>query len=222
MRRFAVIGAGTFGAAVAETLYKENNEVLLIDIDSDRVQDLQGIATQSIQADATDVDALKALGVNDVDCAIVSLGERIDLSTLVTLHLKEMGVPEIVVKATTPEHGKILKLIGATEVVFPEKQMAQRVARRLSAPNIYDQIPLADDLSVLEVLAPPVLVGKTLKELRLRDQYRVNLIAIREPDPRGGWVTTMPRAEFRIHQEHVLVVVGLDQDIEEFKALSRR
>jgi trk system potassium uptake protein TrkA len=221
MRRFAVIGAGTFGSAVAETLFSENNEVILIDIDSNRVQDLQGIATQSIQADATDVDALKALGVNDVDCAVVSMGERIDLSTLVTLHLKEMGVPEIVVKATTPEHGKILKLIGATEVVFPEKQMAQRVARRLSAPNIYDQIPLADDLSVLEVLAPAAFVGKTLKDLRLRDQYRVNLIAIREPDVRGEWVTILPRAEFRIRQDHVLVIVGLDEDIEEFKGISR-
>jgi len=221
MRRFAVIGAGTFGSAVAETLFNDNHEVILIDIDSDRVQDLQAIATQSIQADATDVEALKAVGVNDVDCAVVSLGERIDLSTLVTLHLKEMGVPEIVVKATTPEHGKILKLIGATEIVFPEKQMAQRVARRLSAPNIYDQIPLADDLTVLEVLAPAPLVGKSLKDLRLRDQYRVNLIAVREPDVRGEWVTIIPRAEFRVRQDHILVIVGLNEDIEEFKSISR-
>ena len=221
MRRFAVIGAGTFGSAVAETLFNDNHEVILIDIDSDRVQDLQAIATQSIQADATDVEALKAVGVNDVDCAVVSLGERIDLSTLVTLHLKEMGVPEIVVKATTPEHGKILKLIGATEIVFPEKQMAQRVARRLSAPNIYDQIPLADDLTVLEVLAPAPLVGKSLKDLRLRDQYRVNLIAVREPDVRGEWVTIIPQAEFRVRQDHILVIVGLNEDIEEFKSISR-
>jgi len=130
-------------------------------------------------------------------------------------------VPEIVVKATTVEHGKILKLIGATEVIFPEKQMAQRVARRLSAPNIYDQIALADDLSVLEVLAPAELVGKTLKDLRLRDQYKVNLIAIREPTPRGEMHTILPRAEFRIREDHVLVVVGLDEDIEVFKGISR-
>ncbi len=221
MRRFAVIGAGTFGSAVAETLFNENNEVLLVDIDPDRVQDMQGVATQAIQADATDVETLRALGISDVDCAIISLGERIDLSTLVTLHLKEMGVQEIVVKATTPEHGKILKLIGATEIIFPEKQMAQRVARRLSAPNIYDQIPLADDLSVLEVLAPAELVGKTLKDLRLRDQYNINLIAIREPDTRGEMRTILPRAEFRIRQDHVLVVVGLDEDIEAFKGISQ-
>ena len=221
MRRFAVIGAGTFGSAVAETLFNDKNEVILVDIDPDRVQDMQGAATQSIQADATDVETLRALGINDVDCAIVSLGERIDLSTLVTLHLKEMGVQEIVVKATTPEHGKILKLIGATEIVFPEKQMAQRVARRLSAPNIYDQIALAEDLSVLEVLAPHELIGKTLKDLRLRDQYRVNLIAIREPDQHGEMKTILPRAEFRIRQDHVLVVVGLDEDIEAFKGISR-
>jgi len=221
MRRFAVIGAGTFGSAVAETLFNDNNEVILLDIDPDRVQDMQAVATQAVQADATDVETLRALGVNDVDCAIVSLGERIDLSTLVTFHLKELGVQEIVVKATTPEHGRILKLIGATEIIFPEKQMAQRVARRLSTPNIYDQIALADDLSVLEVLAPSELVGKTLKDLRLRDQYRINLIAIREPDSRGEMKTILPRAEFRIQQDHVLVVVGLDEDIEAFKGISR-
>lgn len=217
MRRFAVIGAGTFGAAVAETLFGKNNEVLIIDIDGDRIQDLQGLASQAIQADATDVETLRAIGVNEVDCAVVSLGDKIDLSILVTLHLKEMGVPEIVVKATTAEHGKILKMIGATEVVFPEKQMAQRVARRLSAPNIYDQIELAEDLSVLEMIAPGRLVGKTIRELRLRDEYRVNLIAIREPGGEGEMHTLIPRSEIRIRPEHVLIVVGLDKDIEEFK-----
>jgi trk system potassium uptake protein len=219
MRRFAVIGAGTFGSAVAETLSEDNNEVIVIDTAPEKVQAMQGIASQAVQADATDPETLIALGVNEVDCAVVSLGEKIDLSILVTLHLKEMGVPEIVVKATTPEHGKILKLIGATEVIFPEKQMAQRVARRLSAPNIYDQIQLAEDLSVLEVIAPPKLVGKTLKDLRVRDQYHVNLIAIREPNGRGEMSTIIPRAEFKIRPDHVLVVVGSDRDIEGFKNL---
>ena len=219
MRRFAVIGAGTFGSAVAETLFDKNNEVVVIDTDPERIQDLRGIATQAVQADATDVETLKALGVNEVDCAIVSLGEKIDLSILVTLHLKEMGVPEIVVKATTPEHGKILRIIGATEVIFPEKQMGQRVARRLSAPNVYDQIPLAEDLSVLEMIAPSKLVGKSLKDLRLRDQYHVNLIAIREPNGRAEMKTIIPRADFLIQSGHILVVVGMDDDIELFKDL---
>jgi trk/ktr system potassium uptake protein len=219
MRRFAVIGAGTFGSAVAETLFEGENEVIIIDTAAEKVQALQGMATQAVQADATDPDTLAALGVNEVDCAIVSLGEKIDQSILVTLHLKEMGVPEIVVKATTPEHGKILRLIGATEVIFPEKQMAQRVARRLSAPNIYDQIQLAEDLSVLEVIAPPKLVGRNLKDLRLRDQYHVNLIAIREPNGKGEMQTILPKGEFQIRPDHVLVVVGMDDDIEEFKNL---
>jgi len=220
MRRFAVIGAGTFGSAVVETLADEGNEIIVIDSDRERIQHLQEWATQAVQADATDPEALAALGINEVDCAIISLGDKIDLSILVTLHLKEMGVPEIVVKAATPEHGKILKLIGATEVVFPEKQMAQRLARRLSAPNIYDQIQLAEDLSVLELLAPPRLAGKTLKDLRLRDQYQVNLIAIREPNEKGEMRTIIPRAEFQLRRDHVLIVVGLNEDIEKFKNLS--
>ena len=218
MRKFAVIGAGTFGSAVAETLFNEKNEVIVIDKDPGRVQDLHGMASQAVQADATDLDTLMAIGVNEVDCAIVSLGEKIDLSILVTLHLKEMGVSEIVVKATTPEHGKILRLIGATEVIFPEKQMAERVARRLSAPNVYDQIQLAEDLAVLEVKTPDRLVGKTLKDLRLRDQYHVNLVAIREPNERGEMKSVIPRGEFQIRPDHVLVVVGLNEDIEGFKA----
>ena len=219
MRRFAVIGAGTFGAEVAETLFSKNNEVLIIDIDPDRVQDLQSISSQAVQADATDVETLQALGVNEVDCAVVSLGDRIDVSILVTLHLREMGVREIVVKATTDEHGKILKMIGATEVVFPEKQMAQRVGRRLSAPNIHDQIELAEDLSVLELVAPARLVGKPLKELRLRDEYHVNLIAVREPVGGNDFRTVIPRSEFKIRPEHVLIVVGLGADIEAFKTI---
>jgi trk system potassium uptake protein len=219
MRRFAVIGAGTFGSAVAETLSEGRNVVIVIDTAPEKVQALQGLASQAVQADATDLETLTALGVNEVDCAIVSLGEKIDLSILVTLHLKEMGVPEIVVKATTPEHGKILRLIGATEVVFPEKQMAQRVARRLSAPHVYDQIPLAEDLSALEVIAPPKLVGKTLKDLRLRDQYHVNLIAVREPNGKGEMRTIIPKAEFQIRPGHILVVVGMDSDIEHFKGI---
>src|SRR6266581_6707570 len=213
MRRFAVIGAGTFGSAVAETLSEDNNEVIVIDTVPEKVQAMQGIASQAVQADATDPETLIALGVNEVDCAVVSLGEKIDLSILVTLHLKEMGVPEIVVKATTPEHGKILKLIGATEVIFPEKQMAQRVARRLSAPNIYDQIQLAEDLSVLEVIAPPKLVGKTLKDLRVRDQYHVNLIAIREPNGRGEMETILPKSEFQIRPDHVLIRAHKHKDM---------
>lgn len=220
MRRFAVIGAGTFGSAVVETLADEGNEIIVIDSDRERIQHLQEWATQAVQADATDPEALAALGINEVDCAIISLGDKIDLSILVTLHLKEMGVPEIVVKATTPEHGKILKLIGATEVVFPEKEMAQRLARRLSAPNVYDQIQLAEDLSVLELLAPSKLAGKTLKDLRLRDQYQVNLIAIREPNEKGEMRTIIPRAEFQIRPDHALIVVGLNEDIEKFKNLS--
>ncbi|PYV08998.1 MAG: hypothetical protein DMG07_24220 [Acidobacteria bacterium] len=219
MRRFAVIGAGTFGSAVAETLFEGDNEVIVIDSAAEKVQAVQGLATQAVQADATDPETLTALGVNEVDCAIVSLGEKIDQSILVTLHLKEMGVAEIVVKATTPEHGKILRLIGATEVIFPEKQMAQRVARRLSAPNIYDQIQLAENISVLEVITPPKLVGKTLKDLRLRDQYHVNLIAIREPNGKGEMETILPKSEFQIRPDHVLVVVGMDDDIEAFKNL---
>jgi trk/ktr system potassium uptake protein len=219
MRRFAVIGAGTFGSAVAETLSEGRNVVIVIDTAPEKVQALQGLASQAVQADATDLETLTALGVNEVDCAIVSLGEKIDLSILVTLHLKEMGVPEIVVKATTPEHGKILRLIGATEVVFPEKQMAQRVARRLSAPHVYDQISLAEDLSALEVIAPPKLVGKTLKDLRLRDQYHVNLIAVREPNGKGEMRTIIPKAEFQIRPGHILVVVGMDSDIEHFKGI---
>jgi len=220
MRRFAVIGAGTFGSAMAETLFEKDNEVIVIDIAGEKIQTLQGVASQAIQADATDRETLVALGVNEVDCAIVSLGDTIDLSILVTLHLKEMAVPQIVVKAVTPAHGKILKLIGATEVVFPEQQMAQRLARRLSAPNIYDQIQISEDLSVLEVIAPSKLVGKTLRDSRLRDQYRLNLMAIREPITAGKFRSMIPTGEMTVKPGHILVLIGFNEDIEAFKSVT--
>src|SRR5205809_7012743 len=117
MRRFAVIGAGTFGSAVAETLSEDNNEVIVIDAVPEKVQAMQGIASQAVQADATDPETLIALGVTEVDCAVVRLGEKNDLSILVRHHPKEMGVQETVIKATTPEHGKILKHLGAHELI---------------------------------------------------------------------------------------------------------
>jgi trk system potassium uptake protein TrkA len=123
------------------------------------------------------------------------------------------------VKATTPEHGKILRMIGATEVIFPERQMGHRVAGRLNSPNVYDQIPLAEDLSVLEMVTPSMLTGKSLQDLRLRDQHRVNLIAIRKPDGKAGMKTVIPRANFQIQSGQVLVVVGMNDDIEAFKRL---
>ncbi|HEX9186088.1 MAG TPA: TrkA family potassium uptake protein, partial [Vicinamibacteria bacterium] len=143
MGRYAVIGLGKFGATVVRSLFDRGHEVVAIDQDRARVQEARDSATQSIEADCTDQDTLRALGIKDADAGVVSLGERMDSSILVTLYLRELGVKEIVVKAVSEDHGKILHLLGATEVVHPERDTARRVARGLGVRSIVEYLPLA-------------------------------------------------------------------------------
>ena len=158
MGRYAIIGLGTFGSSVANSLFQKGHEVIAIDISEDLVQRARDVATQCITADATDRETLEALGLTDVDYAVISVGDKIDASILITLHLTELGVKNIVVKAINDTHGKILKKIGATEVVYPEKQMAVRIADRIGHKRVLDQIQLGDGISILEVATPDSLV----------------------------------------------------------------
>ncbi|HYE66772.1 MAG TPA: TrkA family potassium uptake protein, partial [Pyrinomonadaceae bacterium] len=168
MRRFAVIGLGHFGAHVARTLYEAGKSVIAIDLDGEAVQGLAEHSTQAVVADATERHTLESLGVGEVDAAIISLGSRMDVIILAALHLKEMGVPFIAVKALSEEHGRILRALGVHEVIHPEKEMAIRLANRLARTDVVDFLPLLPGYSIIEVKAPPEFVGRTLRDLALR------------------------------------------------------
>jgi len=147
-RQVAVIGLGRFGYGVAETLIRKGCEVLAIDTDPDKVQSISDLATFAVQCDATDEKALRAISIQNVDVAVVSIGENLEASILIVQTLKELGVKEIIAKGVTPLHGQILKNLGVTEVIFPERDAASRLAQRIISPNVFEYLELVPGYSV--------------------------------------------------------------------------
>lgn len=215
MRRFVVIGLGMFGFYVAKTLYEKGHEVTAIDKNKEIVQKIKEFSTQAVVADATDKDTLTALGVQDVDVAVIGLGTSLDASVLVTLYLKEMGVKEIVAKAITEDHGKILRTIGATEIIFPEKDIAIKVSRSVSSPNLLDYLPLAEGYSIVEIAPPSSFIGKSIRNLQLRNRYTVQIIAVKELIPER--INFIPSPDFIIKDSDSLIIMGRNEDLEKIE-----
>ncbi|MBW1645950.1 MAG: TrkA family potassium uptake protein [Deltaproteobacteria bacterium] len=218
MRLYVVIGIGNFGYYTAKRLYELGQEVMAIDSDKDRVQSIKDYVSRAVIADATDRESLLQLGIQDVDVAVVSVGDRLDTSILITLYLKELGVKEVMVKAVTDDHRKILEKIGASSVIFPERDSGIRLANSLSSPNIIEHLPLSEGFSIMEVVPPKDFIGKTLKDLRLRNRYGVQVIAIKEMVP--DRMNLAPDPEFVIKDSDMLIVVGPDESLESLKKQS--
>ncbi|MCD6150611.1 MAG: TrkA family potassium uptake protein [Deltaproteobacteria bacterium] len=218
MRLFVVIGIGNFGYYTAQHLYELGSEVMVIDSNKERIQSIKDQVSRAVVADATDREVLEHLGVPDVDVAVVSVGDRLDTSILITLYLKEMGVKEVVVKAVTVDHGKILEKIGASSVIFPERDSGVRLANSLSSSNVIEHLPLSEGYSILEIAASAKLVGKTLKELRLRNRFGIQVIAIKELVP--DRMHMPPDPDFVIKDSDMLIVVGQDESLESLKKLT--
>ena len=217
MKRFAVIGLGNFGFHVAKTLFEEGHEVIAIDFNRHRVQAISKFCTEAIVMDATETNSLKALGLEELDAVVVSTGTNISNSILICLHLYEFGVKNILAKALDEDHKKILKKVGASEVINPEKAMAARVAKGLSTPNILDFIPLAKGFDLLQVDPPRAFIGKTLKELDLRAKYGVYIIGVKEIVPEN--FVLVPPADFVIKDSDLLIMMGKNEDIRRIKGL---
>ncbi|MDT8422007.1 MAG: TrkA family potassium uptake protein, partial [Desulfuromonadales bacterium] len=149
-KKFCVIGLGHFGSHIVSTLYEEGHEVTAIDNDKDKVQAIKDLCDYAILGDAANKEFLASQGVQEMEAVVVSTGEHSHLSTLMTLYLKELKVPRIVVKAISEDHGRILDRVGATDVIYPEKDTAIRIARNLSSPNVLEFIPLAEEYSLSE------------------------------------------------------------------------
>ncbi len=213
-KQFAVIGLGRFGASVAQTLVKLNHEILAIDYKESIVQDMSAIVTHAIQADSTDEEAMRAIGIRNFDVVIVAIGENIQASILTTLILKELGVPQIVVKASNELHGKVLYKIGADKVIFPERDMGERTARNLISSNIVEHFEFTTDYSIAEIIVSSKMVGKNLKQLDIRAKYSCNIIAIKK----GDQLIIPPSADEKLAQEDILVVIGKNQDLHRFES----
>ena len=217
MKKFTVIGLGRFGFHMAKCLYEEGHEVIAVDSDKAHVQAITSSCNEAIVMDATDREKLKPLGLETMDAVIISTGTKISSSILICLFLQEIGVKKILAKAVDMDHGKILKKVGATEIVYPEKDMAVRIAKGLSTPNIIDFIPLAEEFTLVQVDPPRAFIGKNLKELNLRAKYNVHVIAVKELVPDN--FVLVPPADFVIKDSDVLMMLGRSDDIKQIKAL---
>lgn len=216
MKQFAVIGLGRFGAAVAQTLAEAGYEVLGVDLLEDRIRPLANVLTHVVQADATDEEVFRTLGIRNFDCCVVTLSSNLQDSILVTMMAKELGVPMVVAKARDDQHGKVLRKIGADRIVFPERDMGFRLAHSLMSGNILDLIELSPEHSVAEVTASSRMVGKTLRILDLRSKFGINVLAIKGNG--SGHIQVSPRADDVIKEGDVLVVIGNNEAIRNLEA----
>ncbi len=213
MKQFVVVGLGRFGASVATTLAENGHEVLAIDRDPEKVQAISADVTHAVEADATDEEALKTLGVRNFDVAVVSIGDNVSANILCTLILKELNLPYVIVKAPDTLHGKVLTKVGADRVVYPERDMGSRIAQNLISSNVLDYIEFAPEYGVIEILASEKMTGKTLKELELRANFDVNVMAIK----RGEQLYISPGADDKILEGDKLVLMGKNENLDKMR-----
>jgi len=202
-KQYIVVGLGRFGCAIAETLCQDGAEVLGVDQRMDVVERLRDVLTQTIQMDAMDRDALETLGVQDFDTVFVTMGSDIRASGTIVLLLKELGARYIIAKAHDEFHGRMLEKLGADQVLFPERDMGRRVAHSIVSGNVIEFMELSTQYSMAEIRPKPEWVGKTLRDLAMRSNLDINVVAIRN----GDTVNAMPQPETRINESDVMLVV---------------
>lgn len=215
--KFAIIGLGSFGSNVAKTLYEKKHEVLAVDTDKEKIEELKTLVTHAVNMDAAVKENLRALDIQEMDVVVVSLGPEMESSILTVLYLHELGADRIVAKALTEDHGKILEAVGATEVIYPEKDMAIKTALRLSNPNILEYLPLLSGIDIQEIAPPDKFVGKSLRELDLRNKFGVQIIAIKEIIAEK--TTYIPDANFVIKDSDILILMGDHNQLDKINRL---
>lgn len=215
MKRVVVVGLGIFGFNIAKDLFENGFEVLAIDKNKEVINRIRDFSTKAVMADATDRELLEMIGIQPEDMVIVSFGEDLAASTLLTLHLKEMNVKRIIVKAPNEDHKRILEKVGATEVIIPEAEVASKVAKGLISPNVLDYLPVSEDFTISEVAPPASFLGKTIADLRLRGKYHIEVIAIR--DVLSDKIQLVPPADFVVKDSDILIVIGKEGDIQKIQ-----
>mgnify|MGYP000963808508 CR=1 FL=1 len=215
MKSYVVIGLGRFGASLARQLCKLGAEVLALDVKGDLVQQVASEVTHAVVGDAQDKEVLRALGVRNMDCAIIAIGDNLAASVLITMNLKELGIPFIVCKAHDETHRKVLEKLGVDRVLIPEQESAQRLARSLNSHNVLDYIELSHDYGIIEVPTPKGWLGSSLRKLNVRAKLGVNIIAVEN----GGKTNVSPAADYAIQSGDTLVVLGDNVSLEKVQKL---
>ncbi len=221
MKKFAVIGLGRFGRKLAVTLTMGEAEVIAIDQNREITEEIRDEVTHAVRLDSTDEDALRAQGIDKVDVAIVGIGQGgrgFESSILTVVNLKALGVPQIYARAENLIQGQVLSKIGATEVIYPEIESAQRWAYKLLTPQITDKIDFAPGYSIASVIAPASYHEKTVLDLQLRQKYRINLVSIKRGEKTSdsrekGEIINVPLPDTVIYEGDILMVAGSDADL---------
>lgn len=213
MKQYVVIGCGRFGSSVAKTLCKLGYDVLVVDKDPEKIQELAEYVTHAVQADAIDENALRTIGVRNFDVAVVTIGSDIQASIMGTLLAKDLGVKKVIAKAQNELHGKVLYKIGADKVIFPERDMGVRVAHNLVSTNILDVIEFAPDYSIIEVVALKDWEEKNLRDLELPKKYGVNVMAIKTDDK----INISPYADDVVKHGDILIIIGHNDNLKQLE-----
>ena len=207
--QFVVVGLGRFGESLAITVYDLGHDVLVIDMDEEKIADIADYVTHAVQMDATDENALRKLGLSNFDVAVVTIGSDIQASVMSALLMREMGVKYVIAKGHSDLHAKVLYKIGANKVILPEKDMGKRVAHNLVSSNILDYIELSSEYSIMEIEALDSWVEKSLIDLELRRKYGINVVAIKD----GSKVNVSPGADEIIKKNDIIVALGSTKDL---------
>ncbi len=213
MKNFAVIGCGRFGTAIATTLYDLGNDVMVVDKDPDNIRRISDYVTHAVEADIMDEKVLVELGLDSFDVVIIAVGSDLEASATAALAAKEIGVKNVVAKTQTDLHGKILKKIGVDKLIYPERDMGIRVAHNLTSSNILDYIQVSPEFSIIEITALKSWQDKSLAELKLRNKYGINVIAIK----RNAEVIPAPAADFTIKKFDIIILIGSKEDLREIE-----
>ena len=211
-KEFAVFGLGEFGRSVARTLAKNGCEVMAIDSSSEKVQEIADSVTHAVKADATDMDVVRSLGLNNLDAVVIAIGNNLEASIMATIISKECGVPYVLAKASNDIHAAVLRKVGADEIIYPEKAMGVRTARNLMSGNFLDFIELSKSFSMVEITPPPSWVGKSLRELDLRKKG-LNVIACKQ----GDNVITQLDPDTVLREGDDFIIVGQNEALNRIK-----
>jgi len=215
MNNIVVIGLGNFGFNVAKNLAEKGKNILAIDSDPEQVDRIKDYVSDSVIGDIKNKQFLKEFVDNTIEAAIISTGENTFASILAVHHLNELGVKNIIVKANDQTHGQILKVMGATEIIFPEKDIAEWWANRIAEPNLIEHLPLSEEYSIVEYACPDKFAGNTLKKLQLRSKYKILLIAVK--DILNDDFILMPAADYVLKPDTILILMGKKEDINQMK-----
>ncbi len=206
---YAIFGMGRFGVSIAEVLLEAECEVMVIDRSEEHLQKIASQATYAIRADVTEEGVLESIGIGNVDVVIIAMAERLEASIMVAMYAKESGVSRIIAKCSSPLHGAILHKIGVDEVIYPEREMGKRVARNLLTGGFVDLVELSDNFSMVEVKAPAAWAGKSLAQLKIRDTYNINVVALKK----GEQVCVNLDPHEPLEQGETLIMLGNNEDL---------